>query len=163
MAETSLLAGNRLRSWKRINWSTMNSAVQGVLDRLGVHLNVSTLARGLSVADQQIVEIAKALSFNARVIVMDEPTAALSNAEVDRLFEVIATLRAEGAAVLFISHRLDDVFSTCQRVTVMRDGRFVTSDLIEQYDGRDHHQGDGRPGHQHPVPRKPTERPVLRY
>ena len=80
--------------------------------------------------DQQIVEIAKALSFNARVIVMDEPTAALSNAEVERLFEVIAALRAQGAAVLFISHRLADVFSTCQRVTVMRDGRFVTSDTI---------------------------------
>ena len=108
----------------------MNEVVRGVLDRLGVHMNVTTLARGLSVADQQIVEIAKALSFNARVIVMDEPTAALSNAEVERLFEVIAALRAQGAAVLFISHRLADVFSTCQRVTVMRDGRFVMSDTI---------------------------------
>jgi rhamnose transport system ATP-binding protein len=82
------------------------------------------------VADQQIVEIAKALSFDARVIVMDEPTAALSNAEVERLFEVIATLRAQGGAVLFISHRLSDVFKTCQRVTVMRDGRSVMSDDI---------------------------------
>jgi rhamnose transport system ATP-binding protein len=108
----------------------MNKVVNEVLGRLGVHLDISTLARGLSVADQQIVEIAKALSFDARVIVMDEPTAALSNAEVDRLFEVIAALRAEGAAVLFISHRLADVFKTCQRVTVMRDGRFVMSDMV---------------------------------
>ena len=130
VAENIFIGRQPVRSWKRINWTGMNEVVRGVLDRLGVHMNVSTLARGLSVADQQIVEIAKALSFNARVIVMDEPTAALSNAEVERLFEVIAALGAQGAAVLFISHRLADVFSTCQRVTVMRDGRFVTSDII---------------------------------
>ena len=108
----------------------MNDVVNEVLNRLGVHLDITSLARGLSVADQQIVEIAKALSFNARVIVMDEPTAALSNTEVERLFEVIEALRAEGAAVLFISHRLADVFTTCQRVTVMRDGRTVMSDMV---------------------------------
>jgi rhamnose transport system ATP-binding protein len=77
------------------------------------------------------VEIAKALSFNARVIVMDEPTAALSTVEVERLFEVVRTLRAQGAAVLFISHRLDEVFAMCQRVTIMRDGRFVRTDPID--------------------------------
>ena len=77
---------------------------------------------GLSIADQQLVEIAKALSFDARVLVMDEPTAALSGVEVDRLFAVVRSLRDAGAAVLFISHRLDEVFALCQRVTVMRDG-----------------------------------------
>ena len=128
MAENIFIGRQPLRSWRRINWAGMNEVVTDVLERLGVHLELSTLARGLSVADQQIVEIAKALSFDARVIVMDEPTAALSNAEVDRLFEVIATLRAQGGAVLFISHRLADVFKTCQRVTVMRDGRTVMSD-----------------------------------
>jgi rhamnose transport system ATP-binding protein len=116
VAENVFIGRQPLRSWRRINWNSMNDVVNEVLDRLGVHLDVSTLARGLSVADQQIVEIAKALSFNARVIVMDEPTAALSNAEVERL--------------LFISHRLADVFTTCQRVTVMRDGRSVMSDMV---------------------------------
>jgi rhamnose transport system ATP-binding protein len=130
VAENIFIGRQPLRSWKRINWGAMNTVVSDVLARLGVHLDIATLARGLSVADQQIVEIAKALSFNARVIVMDEPTAALSNAEVERLFEVIATLRAQGGAVLFISHRLADVFKTCQRVTVMRDGNFVMSDLV---------------------------------
>jgi rhamnose transport system ATP-binding protein len=130
VAENIFIGRQPLRSWKRIDWAAMNSVVSEVLARLGVHLDMSTLARGLSVADQQIVEIAKALSFNARVIVMDEPTAALSNAEVDRLFEVIAALCAQGGAVLFISHRLADVFKTCQRVTVMRDGSFVMSDLV---------------------------------
>ena len=130
VAENVFIGRQPLRSWRRINWSSMNDVVNEVLNRLGVHLDITSLARGLSVADQQIVEIAKALSFNARVIVMDEPTAALSNTEVERLFEVIEALRAEGAAVLFISHRLADVFTTCQRVTVMRDGRTVMSDMV---------------------------------
>ena len=73
------------------------------------------------------MEIAKALSLDARAIVMDEPTAALSAVEVARLFEVVRALRAGGAAVLFISHRLEEVFEICQRVTVMRDGRHVLS------------------------------------
>ena len=81
--------------------------------------------RGLSIADQQIVEIAKALSFDARVLIMDEPTAALSGPEVERLFTVVRALREQGAAVLFISHRLDEVFAICDTVTVMRDGAVV--------------------------------------
>src|SRR5207247_4406005 len=104
------------------------------------------IARGLSIAEQQIVEIAKALSLDARVIVMDEPTAALSAVEVERLFRVIQGLRAGGAAVLFISHRLEEVFGLCQRVTVLRDGRHIVSrdvagltaeDLVRAMVGRD--------------------------
>jgi len=81
--------------------------------------------RGLSIADQQIVEIAKALSFDARVLIMDEPTAALSGPEVERLFAVVRTLQEQGAAVLFISHRLEEITAICQTVTVMRDGAVV--------------------------------------
>src|SRR6202034_1274960 len=104
------------------------------------------ICRGLSIADQQIIEIAKALSLEARVIVMDEPTAALSAAEVTRLFDVAATLRTSGSAVLFISHRLEEVFEICQRVTVMRNGRHVltselagltAADLVRAMVGRD--------------------------
>jgi rhamnose transport system ATP-binding protein len=92
------------------------------------------------------VEIAKAISFNARVLVMDEPTAALTSVEVERLFEVIRTLRAQNAAVLFITHRLEEAFTICQRVTIMRDGRFVRTapitevtvdDIIRSMVGRD--------------------------
>jgi rhamnose transport system ATP-binding protein len=117
-----------------------------LMRRLGVPLDPSRPARGLSIADQQIVEIAKALSFDAQVIVMDEPTAALSGSEVERLFSVARTLRDHGAAVLFVSHRLDEVFALCQWVTVMRDGRQVftgpleglsTNDLIRRMVGRD--------------------------
>ncbi len=96
--------------------------------------NPSRPARGLSVADQQIVEIAKALSLEARVLVMDEPTAALTSVEVDRLFNVMAALRRRGTAVLFISHRLEEVFASCQRVTIMRDGRFVLAAPVGELD-----------------------------
>ena len=96
-----------------------------MLDRLGVGLSPERPVRGLSIADQQIVEIAKALSFDARILIMDEPTAALSGPEVERLFGVVRALRDHGAAVLFISHRLDEVFAICDTVTVMRDGAVV--------------------------------------
>ncbi len=132
VAENIFMGRQPLRSWRVIDRASMYAAVHAVFDRLGVHLDPAQPARGLSVADQQIVEIAKALSFNVRVIVMDEPTAALSGTEVNRLFDVVNTLRAEGAAVLFISHRLEEVFALCQRVTVMRDGRFVVSAPIAE-------------------------------
>ena len=114
-----------LGALRRIDRGQMHSRVQGLLDRLGVRLDPERPVRGLSIADQQIVEIAKALSFEARVLIMDEPTAALSGPEVERLFAVVRTLREEGAAVLFISHRLDEVFAICDTVTVMRDGAVV--------------------------------------
>ena len=103
----------------------MHRQVQGLLDRLGVQLASDRPVRGLSIADQQIVEIAKALSFDARVLIMDEPTAALSGPEVERLFAVVRTLQEQGAAVLFISHRLEEIFAICDTVTVMRDGAVV--------------------------------------
>ena len=114
-----------LGALRRIDRGQMHARVQGLLDRLGVRLDPERPVRGLSIADQQIVEIAKALSFEARVLIMDEPTAALSGPEVERLFAVVRTLREEGAAVLFISHRLDEVFAICDTVTVMRDGAVV--------------------------------------
>jgi rhamnose transport system ATP-binding protein len=125
IAENVVMGYHPLGSLQRIDRRAMNRQVQGLLDRLGVKLDPERPVRGLSIADQQIVEIAKALSFDARVLIMDEPTAALSGAEVDRLFAVVRTLREHGAAVLFISHRLEEVFTICDTVTVMRDGAVV--------------------------------------
>src|SRR5439155_7852858 len=96
--------------------------------RLGVRIDPDRPALGLSIADQQIIEIAKAISLDARLLVMDEPTAALSGVEVERLFGVARSLRDEGRAVVFISHRFDEIFALCQRITVMRDGAWVSSD-----------------------------------
>jgi rhamnose transport system ATP-binding protein len=130
VAENMFIGRQPLRSGRRIDRRAMLAEAEEIFARLGVPLDPARISRGLSIADQQVVEIGKALSVNATVIVMDEPTAALSAAEVDRLFEVVRTLRSQGAAVLFISHRLEEVFAICQRVTVMRDGKHVlTSDL----------------------------------
>jgi rhamnose transport system ATP-binding protein len=146
IAENIFIGRQPLRSARRIDVAAMHSQVTEIFERLGVPLDPGRIARGLSIAEQQIVEIAKALSLEARVIVMDEPTAALSAVEVERLFRVVETLRAEGAAVLFISHRLEEVFRLCQRVTVFRDGRLVLSrelagltseDLVRAMVGRD--------------------------
>src|SRR5579862_4743058 len=131
VAENVFMGRQPVRSFHRIDRPAMYRAVSEIMHQLGVGLDPAQPARGLSVADQQIVEIAKAISMHARVIVMDEPTAALSTSEVTRLFEVVRALRSRGAAVLFISHRLEEVFALCQRVTVMRDGRFVMSAPIE--------------------------------
>ncbi len=128
----NIFMGRQPRGRSRaIERATMDRDAREIFASLGVALDPSRIARGLSVADQQMVEIAKALSFDARVLVMDEPTAALTTVEVLRLFDVIATLRARGAAVLFISHRLEEVFACCQRVTIMRDGRFVRTAPVE--------------------------------
>ncbi len=115
---------------RTIDRRAMNAAATELFTRLGVPLHPDRLARGLSIADQQLVEIAKALSVGARVLIMDEPTAALSGVEVDRLFAVVRGLREDGAAVLFISHRFSEVEALCQRVTVMRDGQHVSTDLM---------------------------------
>ena len=125
VAENVVMGGHPLRSMRRIDRRAMHNSVQEQLDRLGVRLDAERPVRGLSIADQQIVEIAKALSFEARVLIMDEPTAALSGPEVERLFGVVRALRDHGAAVLFISHRLEEVFALCDTVTVMRDGEVV--------------------------------------
>ncbi|GAA1851848.1 sugar ABC transporter ATP-binding protein [Asanoa iriomotensis] len=125
VAENIFMGRQPLRSLRRIDTAAMRARTRELFDRLGVRLDPDRPARGLSIADQQLVEIAKALSTNARLLVMDEPTAALSGVEVERLFAVARSLRDGGAAVLFISHRFDEVFALCERITVMRDGRRV--------------------------------------
>src|SRR5437762_6536612 len=125
VAENIFVGMQPLKRFRRIDGRRMRREAAAVFSQLGVRLDPDRLARGLSIADQQLVEIAKALTANARVIVMDEPTAALTTTEVERLFGIVQALRARGNAVLFVSHRLEEIFALCQRVTVMRDGRHV--------------------------------------
>ena len=127
----NVFAGRQPIKGGSVNWKLMNDEAQRLFDQLGVTLKPKTRARGLSIADQQIVEIAKAISTQANVIVMDEPTAALSTKEVSRLFTVARTLRDQGCAVVFVSHRLDEVFDLCDRLTIMRDGSTVHTALIK--------------------------------
>jgi rhamnose transport system ATP-binding protein len=130
VAENIFMGRQPLRGLRRIDTAAMRRRTRELFAKLGVHLDPDRPARGLSIADQQLVEIAKALSFDARVLIMDEPTAALSGVEVERLFAVVRSLRESGAAILFISHRFDEVFALCERVTVMRDGRWVSTDPV---------------------------------
>ena len=137
VAENIFIGRQPLHAGRRIDSGRMNAQASAIFERLGVPIDPERVARGLSIAEQQIVEVAKALSLDARVIVMDEPTAALSAVEVERLFGVVETLRDGGAAVLFISHRLEEVFELCQRVTVFRDGRLVLSRELAGLSGDD--------------------------
>ncbi|GAA1773695.1 sugar ABC transporter ATP-binding protein [Streptomonospora arabica] len=132
VAENIFMGRQPLARGRRIDRRAMREAADALFARLGVRLDPDRPARGLSIADQQLVEIAKAMSFDARVLVMDEPTAALSGVEVDRLFAVARSLRDNGAAVLFISHRFNEVFELCDRVTVMRDGRYISTEPVAE-------------------------------
>ncbi len=148
--------------WRLIDRRAMHREAKATFERLGVPIDPERIARGLSIAEQQIVEIAKALSLNARVIVMDEPTAALSAVEVDLLFAVVSTLREHGVAVLFISHRLDEVFALCQRVTVLRDGKLVMTNQLAGLTAEDLVKAMvGRELESHVPPEKAIGDPVL--
>lgn len=115
----------------RIDRARMRTEATELFARLAVRIDPERPAEGLSIADQQIIEIAKAISLDARVLIMDEPTAALSGVEVERLFAVARSLRDEGRALVFISHRFDEVFALCDTITVMRDGEYISTDSID--------------------------------
>ena len=108
-----------------INWPQLYSQAREQLARLNMDLVPLTPVIDLPIAQQQMVEVAKALSFNANIIVMDEPTSALTERETETLFEVMRTLRAQGVTIIFISHRLEEVFEIADRVTVLRDGHLI--------------------------------------
>ncbi len=108
-----------------INWRQKSAEAADILDGLGVALKPTDPVQGMPIAKQQMIEIASALSQNARVIIMDEPTAALSSGEVRTLFELINRLKADGKAIVFIGHRLEEVLEISDRITVLRDGELV--------------------------------------
>ncbi|WP_322817146.1 sugar ABC transporter ATP-binding protein [Chloroflexus sp.] len=110
-----------------VDWGRIYREAEVLLAQLDVRLDVRLPARGLSVAAQQTVEIAKALALQVRVLIMDEPTAALSAHEVEKLFTIVRRLREQGVAILFISHRMEEVFTIADRITVFRDGRLISS------------------------------------
>jgi rhamnose transport system ATP-binding protein len=109
----------------RVDWRKLYAEAGKLLESLGVKLDLKQKARTLSIAQQQMVEIARAFSINAQILIMDEPTSSLTLHEVDDLFRLVRRLRAEGTAIIFISHRLEELFSLADRVTVLRDGSYV--------------------------------------
>ncbi|HEY8348090.1 MAG TPA: sugar ABC transporter ATP-binding protein [Symbiobacteriaceae bacterium] len=117
----------RKRPLGLVDWKAMRETARRALDRLGAYVDPDAPVGSLSVGNQQLVEIARALSLDARVLIMDEPTAALTEAEAAKLAEVARNLAADGVGIIYITHRLEEIFRLCSRVTVLRDGTLVGS------------------------------------
>lgn len=113
-----------------VDIKTMNEKAQRMLDSLGLKLSAEQRVGLLSVAQQQMIEIARALSFNAKIIVMDEPTSSLTNREVEILFDQIRKLKERNIAVIYISHKMDEIEAICDRITVLRDGHYIGTEVI---------------------------------
>ena len=132
-------------AWRRVNWHERRSRAMELLARIGASLHPDAMVSDLSMPQQQLVEIARALGANARVLIMDEPTASLSEREVEKFFQVVRDIRSAGVGVIYISHRLDELTHVADRVTVLRDGAVVgtramrdvsRTDLIQLMVGR---------------------------
>ncbi|WP_331678748.1 sugar ABC transporter ATP-binding protein [[Clostridium] scindens] len=112
---------------KGVNWSRMYKKAQEVLDRMKIQLDLDVLVEELSIADRQLVAIARALATNAKLLIMDEPTSSLTRKEVNVLFTIIKSLQAKGLTILFVSHKLDEIIEIAERITVMRDGCIIST------------------------------------
>ena len=147
-----------------VDWAVLNRQAEELLARLGLDLQPTTLVAELSIAQRQMVEVAKALSLNADIIAMDEPTSALSEREVETLFGFIRQLRRQGVGLIYISHRIAEVFALADRVTVLRDGRHVGTAPVQAVDeAQIIHWMVGRPlGELYPKTSQPRPEVVLK-
>ena len=127
-------SGIQASAFKVIDWAAMNAAAQKVLDQVGAGFDAQTPVKRLSLAQRHLIEIARALSQQARVVILDEPTAALSQAEIRDFYGLVRGLKAQGVAVLFITHKFDEVFAVCDRYVVLRDGASVGTGAIRDAD-----------------------------
>ena len=130
----NIFLGREPRRFGIINWEELYSRAQKLLDDLHLIIDSASPVRNLGIGQQQLVEIAKALSQNARIVVLDEPTAALTDAEVETLFGILNDLRARGVAMIYISHKLDEVFHISDRITVLRDGKTIDTTPTSETD-----------------------------
>ena len=128
----NIFMGREPRRFGFINWRLMNREAARILEGIGLDFPVDEPLMSLSVASQQMVAIARAVSFKSRLVIMDEPTSSLDDRETETLFGVIRMLKASGVAVIFITHRLDELYHVCDRVTIMRDGQTVGEHAIQE-------------------------------
>ena len=142
----NIFCGREICNYGRLDEAAMRSRTHAVLDRLSLKIDPDALAESLSAAHRQLLQVARALAFDCRILVLDEPTTALTDAEADHLFDVLRELKQGGTTILYVSHRLPEVFRLCDRVTVLRDGAFVatfttaqvnTTDIVKAMVGRD--------------------------
>ena len=122
VAENIFIGNERRGPLGTIDYRRASAEARDILQRLGADIHPGVLVGELSVANQQMVEIARALMYNVKLLILDEPTAVISSREVEHLFQRLQVLRREGVAIVYISHRLDEVFEISDRVTVLKDG-----------------------------------------
>jgi rhamnose transport system ATP-binding protein len=134
VAENIALALETGAAWRALNWKARSRRAAELLERAGASIDPQRLVATLSMPEQQLVEIAKAIGADARIVIMDEPTASLTEREVESLFRVIARLRWEGVGVVYISHRLEEIAAVADRVTVLRDGESIATRRIDEVD-----------------------------
>ena len=128
----NIFLGHLPKKGLSVDWAKVKQGAQEILDTLGVTFSVDTLTSTLSVAEQQLVEIGKSLNRKTRVLIMDEPSAVLSEKDLEKLFDVVRSLQAKGIGIIYISHRMKEIFELADEVTVLKDGRYVdTRNLAE--------------------------------
>lgn len=130
----NVFLGREPKRWGLIDWGRIHRETERLLERLGIQADVRRPLGSYNIAIQQMVAIARALAIEAKLVVMDEPTSSLDEAEVGILFDVIRRLKSEGVSVIFVSHRLDELYAVCDRITIMRDGRTVASGSMAEFD-----------------------------
>ncbi len=123
----NIFLGRAIRKGVIVDQRAMEAEAKKILDSLNINIDPRTLVKRLSVGYQQMVEIAKAMSQNAQVLIMDEPSAPLTSAEVESMFAIVDQLKENGVTIIYISHRLEEIFRLCDRITVLRDGQYVTT------------------------------------
>ncbi len=132
----NIFMGHHLRNpkTKKLDWKTMTEKTRELLARMQLDINPDTLVKNLSVAKRHMVEISKALSLDADLVIMDEPTSALTGREVEDLFRIVRSLKEEGKAILFISHKFEEIFEICDYYTVFRDGQYIGEGKVADSD-----------------------------
>jgi ribose transport system ATP-binding protein len=128
----NIFLGHLPRKGLAVDWVQVKRRAQEILDSLGVTFSADTLTAKLSVAEQQLVEIAKSLNRKTRILIMDEPSAVLSEKDLEKLFEVVRTLQAQGIGIIYISHRMKEIFQLADEVTVLKDGRYVDTRILSE-------------------------------
>lgn len=134
IAENIFLGREFVNRFGKIDWKQMYAEADKLLTKLNLRFTSQKLVGDLSIGDQQMVEIAKVLSFESKVIIMDEPTDALTDTETESLFRVIRELKSQGRGIVYISHRMKEIFEICDDVTVFRDGQFIAEREVSSLD-----------------------------
>ena len=115
-----------------IDWKRMNQMAQAIIDEIDINIRPTDIVNTLTVAEQQMVEICKAVSLNSKILIMDEPTSALTDSETQKLFNGVRSLNEKDVTMIFITHRMDEVFEICTNTVILRDGQFITAAPISE-------------------------------